>query len=59
MAVSCFGFAALEVKKLSADRDGEPAFSILCFCGICGDFFRKTEMGSKTFLFSAFEARAR
>ncbi len=54
MAVSCFGFAALEVKKLSADRDGEPAFSILCFRGVCDEFFRKIEMGSKTFFAFSF-----
>ncbi len=34
--VFCFGFAALVVGRLSADRDGGQIFFILSVCGIGG-----------------------
>ena len=51
-----FSFAALAMKKLSADRDGRQNFLPLSFCGVGDENFLLIEMGGKTFCFFPFAA---
>ncbi len=56
--VFCFGFAALVVGRLSADRDGGQFFFVLSVCGIGGEFFCADRDGGEILLFFRFAALA-
>ena len=44
-----FWFCGVGGKKLSADRDEEPALGILCFRGVCDNFFSQDRDGKRIF----------